>query len=142
MNDRHEPEKWRVLCELASREQDSSKLIRLINELNRALDESLNLKMRRVCATPAIQLILCCLPSFCFCVARAPLRLRSGQALARERRRLLPKCSPITRSSNHCHPEPSFIAEQCAFSAIAWPEPEYAAPGSLTSRCTCSGITT
>src|SRR5207244_4179511 len=77
-----------------------------------------------------------------FLVARAPLRLRSGQALARERRRLLPKCSPITRSSNLCHSEPSFIGEQCAFSAIAWPEPEYAAPGSLTSRCTCSGITT
>ena len=55
MNDRHEPEKWRVLCELASREQDSSKLIGLISELNRALDESLNLKMRRLCATPATQ---------------------------------------------------------------------------------------
>jgi len=55
MNDRHEPEKWRVLCELASREQDSSKLIGLISELNRALDESLNLKMRRVCAAPATQ---------------------------------------------------------------------------------------
>src|SRR5881296_769623 len=55
MNDRHEPEKWRVLCELASREQDSSKLISLISEINRALDESLNLKMRRVCATPATQ---------------------------------------------------------------------------------------
>jgi hypothetical protein len=55
MNDRHEPEKWRVLCELASREQDSGKLISLISELNRALDESLNLKMRRVCAMPATQ---------------------------------------------------------------------------------------
>jgi hypothetical protein len=53
MNDRHEPEEWRVLCELASREQDSSKLIGLISELNRALDESLNLKVCRVCATPA-----------------------------------------------------------------------------------------
>src|SRR5438034_6128162 len=63
MNDRHEPEKWRLLCELASREQDSSKLIGLISELNRALDESLNLKMRRVCATQRLNRFLP-LPSF------------------------------------------------------------------------------
>ncbi|HEV2732240.1 MAG TPA: hypothetical protein VGV15_19590 [Terriglobales bacterium] len=55
MNDRHEPEKWRVLCELASREQDSSKLIGLIAEINRALDESLKPKLRRVCTSSVSQ---------------------------------------------------------------------------------------
>src|SRR5439155_20245665 len=52
--------------------------------------------------------------------ARAPLRLRSGQALARERRRLLPKCSPITRSLNHCHSEPKLYRLRSAFIAFIY----------------------
>src|SRR5437016_2078226 len=120
MNDRHEPEKWRVLCELASREQDSSKLIGLISELNRALDESLNQKMRRVSATPATQWIFAA-SLILFLVARAPLRLRSGQALARERRRLLQRCSSITRSSNHCHSEPALSASNVLFQRLHGP---------------------
>ena len=32
-------EDWRALCELASKEMDSEKLLDLVNKLNRALDE-------------------------------------------------------------------------------------------------------
>lgn len=38
----HEPESkadWRILCELASKEQDPEKLMVLIRKLNQALDE-------------------------------------------------------------------------------------------------------
>jgi hypothetical protein len=32
-------EDWRVLCEMASKEMDSDKLLDLVDKLNRALDE-------------------------------------------------------------------------------------------------------
>ena len=40
----HEPTRsgdWRVLCELASREQDPARLMELIKRLNQALDKTI-----------------------------------------------------------------------------------------------------
>ena len=38
---------WRVLSEAASREQDSEKLVRLVEELNRLLTQSETVKRRK-----------------------------------------------------------------------------------------------
>lgn len=37
--DQEKKERWIRLCELASKEQDSEKLLRLVEEINRLLDE-------------------------------------------------------------------------------------------------------
>ncbi len=39
MKDIHGSQDWRALCELASKEQDSQKLLDLISKINRALEE-------------------------------------------------------------------------------------------------------
>ena len=35
----YQPERWRVLCEQAAAEQDGARLLEIINELDRVLDE-------------------------------------------------------------------------------------------------------
>jgi hypothetical protein len=39
MKDTNQPEDWRVLCELASKEKDPERLIDLITGINEALEE-------------------------------------------------------------------------------------------------------